>query len=269
MGFLSKTINKSHNGISREIGYFLDIQSEVKSFALREDDKNVVDIDGSVEILPSMLKGGELPFKIGKLTGDFICYCKEFKQSVIPEHVGGNIMFKNRLLGENTIRTKFKIGDSVVFLAKDRPRYGSVKEIIINIAYDEAMEIKEDISYEINIQGKFVVPEKDAFASTEEMRSRMLQKTNGIPKNSYFKFNIQHTLGDEVWMIWEDKIVNRPIAAIDIKVRESSIEESIIEDSIMEDKGYSVFPTYKVKIDGELHPIKIFWDSQKACLEAL
>lgn len=259
MGFVGKAIQKSRIGMSREMGYFLDIQSEVKSFTLRENDKNLVDIDGSVEILPSMLKHGELPFKIGKLTGDFIFYCKEFKQSVIPEQVGGNIIFKNRLLGENTIRTKFKIGDSVTFLAKDCPRTGSVKEIIINIAYDEAMEIKEDISYEINRQGTFVVNEKDTYASTAEMRSRMFQKDKEISKKSYFKFNIRHTLGDEVWLIKEDKILNLPIVAVEIRVKEP----------IMDDKDYSVSSTYKVKIDGELYPIKIFWDSQKACLEAL
>lgn len=260
MGFLSKTYSKICNGMTREMEYFFEIQSQVKSFSLREDDKSIVDIDGSVEIFPSMLRRGELPFKIGKVTGDFICYCREFKQSIIPEHVSGNIIFKNHLLGENTIRTKFKIGDSVVFLAKDLPRTGSVKEIKINIAYDEAMEIKEDITYVINDNGTFVVNEKNVFSSREEMRARMLQKYEEIPPKTCFKYNIQYTLGDEVWLVKEDRILNIPIAAVEIRVKESVLDE---------DKHYRVSAIYKVKIDGELQPIKIFWDSKRACVEAL
>ena len=68
--------------------------------------QEVWNIVGSLEIKPENLNDGKLPFKIGVLTGDMILYTRDYDESIIPNQLGGEIIFKdNELIEEKNSET--------------------------------------------------------------------------------------------------------------------------------------------------------------------
>ena len=100
MGLISKTINRSKTGDVRKeddrtimIDDFFAGQKEVVRYEITDSKDWVVNVEGSIHLHESDLDNGELFFKIGKLTGNLYCHCKHLKQSVIPDELGGEIVF--------------------------------------------------------------------------------------------------------------------------------------------------------------------------------
>lgn len=59
------------------------------------NEQEIWNIVGSLEVKPEDLVDGKLPFKIGTLSGDLILYIRECDESIIPEKLGGKIIFKD------------------------------------------------------------------------------------------------------------------------------------------------------------------------------
>ena len=58
------------------------------------DGQDVLNIVGSLEIRPEFLNEGKLPVKIGNLSGDLILYTRDYDESILPNQMGGDIIFK-------------------------------------------------------------------------------------------------------------------------------------------------------------------------------
>ena len=207
---------------------FLAKQPNKVPYEIRnKDDKEwVVDFDGSIEIRDSDLENGNLLFKIGRLTGDLICYCRHIKPSLIPEELGGEIIFKHHLLGDRTKKTRFKINDKVWFLSKNEPTNKKVKQIIITSSYTDDLTIADNIQYVFGIQyvaGDYVeetVNESETFASAEELKERLSnphgscchQPDRLIKTTSY-------AVGDEVWFMKDNQPMRKTIQGVEIIVK--------------------------------------------------
>lgn len=68
--------------------------------------QEVWNIVGSLEVKSEDLVEGKLPVKIGVLTGDMILYTRDYDESIIPNQLGGEIIFKdNELIEEKNGET--------------------------------------------------------------------------------------------------------------------------------------------------------------------
>ena len=100
MGLWIKSMLRSTNGSVRKeddrtkmIDEFFVNQKDVVRYEIVDPNEWLVDVEGSVYLHDDDLTNGELFFKIGKLTGNLYCYCRHFKQSVIPDELSGEIVF--------------------------------------------------------------------------------------------------------------------------------------------------------------------------------
>ena len=100
MGLWNKSINRSNEGTIRleddktnQITEFFSNQQDVALYEIIEKQNWIVNVEGSIHLDEYDLDNGELFFKIGKLTGNLYCHCKHFKQSVVPNELGGEIVF--------------------------------------------------------------------------------------------------------------------------------------------------------------------------------
>ena len=244
MGFMSRTLFRIKYGRAFD---WIKMQSGVKSVSIRKDDEKIVDIEGSVEIYPSMLKDGELPFKIGKLTGDFICYCREFQQSIIPDEIEGKIVFRNQLLGSNTVTTKFGIGDRIYFISENEMESDIIKEIQYRIFYADKMRIEKEGNYMVMRLDDTRIKESDAFSSPEELQNSILKGEN--VKRSGYTHEIKYSVGDEVWFLKSGRIYCDIISEVEIEVKEVEEEGQTSKEESNCKPVSKTSVVYKVDID--------------------
>lgn len=100
MTLWSKNIKRSKEGSVRIeddrtkiIEDFLSLQESIIRYEIVDKQNWVVNLEGSLHLYENDLTNGELFFKIGSLTGNLYCHCKHLKQSVIPNELGGEIVF--------------------------------------------------------------------------------------------------------------------------------------------------------------------------------
>lgn len=100
MGFINKTLKRTRNGEIRLeedrkgiIGDFFSNQDDTKSHHIVDEENWIVDIDGDVHVYAEDLVDGELPFKIGKLSGNLYTHVRNFKPGLIPFDMDGEIIF--------------------------------------------------------------------------------------------------------------------------------------------------------------------------------
>lgn len=258
MGLWSKVIEEARQGknLSSHLEYFLEMQSKVKSFSVRKDQSEILDIDGSVEIYPSMLSKGKLAFNIGKVTGDFISFCPQLDQSVFPEQLEGKIIFRNALLGPIRYKFRFKVGETVLCFNKNIFTHVEVKEINISSFYDEKMRIETSVTYKLGypaIERK----EIEIFQTDEEMKERFEKSSLNLSSKNPHSVDVKYPIGYNAWFINKDKPTSQFISRIDIKMTDEAVINQV--------------ETYFVKIDNEeiaLRETDIF-DSKNALLEGI
>ena len=256
MGLWSNGLERAQQkNISKDLEYFLEIQTKVKSFSVRNDKSEIVDIEGSVEIYPEMLRDGKLAFKIGKVTGDFICCCQQIDNSVFPEHLEGRIIFRNELLGTTQFKIRFNIGETVYFFDKNRLTHGIVKEINISSCYDKDMKIATVVKYNLGYQG-IEKKEDEIFKSPEEMMQRF-EKSDEITSKHFYSVEVKYNLGYKAWFMNNDLPTSQFITVIDI----SMTDESVISKTVI----------YSVNMGNEKIALKEtdIYDSKIALLAAL
>lgn len=101
MSLWSKGIERSKTGNVRKeddktnmIDEFFANQTDVKSYEVTDDKNWTVNVDGSIHLYEDDLdSNGELFFKIDKLSENMYCHCRCFDRSVVPNEVGGKIVF--------------------------------------------------------------------------------------------------------------------------------------------------------------------------------
>lgn len=243
--------------MSKDLEYFLEMQTAVKSFNVRDAQSAIVDIEGSVELYPSMLRDGKLAFKIGRVSGDFICHCTQFHPSVLPEETGGNIVFRNYLIGNTSFRYRFNLGNTVHYIYKNCPTHGTVKEITISSHYNEDMAIETEVIYKIGYQA-LEFKEQDVFISGKEMQELLdSQFGSNVPYDNGHSIDTKYPVGYEAWFLYNNRPSHQFISGIEIKIVEGEV--------------LNVTTTYMVKIDGE--SVKLLetdiYDSKTALLVAI
>lgn len=243
--------------MSKDLEYFLEMQTSVKSFTVRETQSEIVDIEGTVELYPSMLKDEKLAFKLGRISGDFICFCSQFHPSVLPEEISGNIVFRNSLIGTLRFPYRFKIGDKVFYIHKNKLTHGLVKGITISSNYNELMEIKTDVIYKIGYQG-LEFREEEIFISGEEMQELLgVQSRSNALYDKTQSIDTKYPVGYEAWFLYNNRPSHQFISGIEIK--------------IVEGEMLNINTIYKVRIEGvnvDLLETDIY-DSKTALLAAL
>lgn len=224
-------------------------------FKIQDDDETTVDVEGSLEIRPTDLSHGELPFKIGRLSGDLILYCRDFKPSVLPSEIRGNIIFRNHLLGANTFTSKFGIGDDVIYLSKNKVANGIVKKLIIRSSYTQNWHIETSVTYYLGVS-ETRVDESAAFASYEDLSHHILNpgcilSAPATPNT----FHTKYALGDEAWFVNDNAVMNRTIVGLEITVDDSELLNKYV--------------SYIVKVGDETLNLKDtqIWDSRRALAE--
>ena len=100
MGIWGSTLKRSNTGeLRREDDltniikeFFLNNQQQVSSYEIHmpgaPGEDWIVDVDGSLRIDDS-----DLPFKIGKLTGDLICTRRRLDSNILPDELLGSVIF--------------------------------------------------------------------------------------------------------------------------------------------------------------------------------
>lgn len=71
---------------------FFALQSGVVSYDIVDKTEWTVNVEGSIHLDQSDLDEGELFFKIGRLSGNLYFHGEYFKQSVVPDELGGSII---------------------------------------------------------------------------------------------------------------------------------------------------------------------------------
>ena len=179
--------------------------------------RTTAEVEGTLELRPSDLKNGELPFKIERLSGDLILYCRRFKPSVIPAQLGGDIIFRNRMLGENVVATKFNVGDVICYLDKNKPVHGTVKRVIIRSSYKDDWSVGTSVTYQVGLAESCRVEEPHAFGSIDEMRISLLA-AGCAPAPAGLVFSTKYAPGDEVWLVDEGKTQQKTVWGMKIEV---------------------------------------------------
>lgn len=102
MSLWKKGIERSKNGTKRyedvltpEILNILEGQTGLNEFRVTDCKGPILDIEGSIEIRNQDLEKGEMPFKIGKLSGDLILVGKgKYKKAILPVELEGDIIIE-------------------------------------------------------------------------------------------------------------------------------------------------------------------------------
>lgn len=174
MGFINKTLKRTRNGEIRLeedrkgiIGDFFSNQVDTKSHQIVDEENWIVDIDGDVHVYAEDLVDGELPFKIGKLSGNLYTHVRNFKPGLIPLDMDGEIIFvedeetKGGQSQSSADRDEDELGMGYL---REKPKpYNKVLNIIedaltecINNGYDIDIEaIKEKIQKEWDNRNKY------------------------------------------------------------------------------------------------------------------
>ena len=254
---MKKTERDNAVKMSKDLEYFLEMQTAVESFNVREAQSEIVDIEGSVELYPSMLRDGKLAFKIGRVSGDLICHCTQFHPSVLPEETGGNIVFRNNLIGSTSFPYRFYLGNTVHYIHDNRPTHGTVKGISISSHYNEDMMIGTEVTYKIGYQA-LEFKEQDVFISGKEMQELLdAQSGSNALYDKAHSIVTKYPVGYEAWFFYNNRPSHHFISGIEIKIVEGEV--------------LNVTTAYMVKIDGE--SVKLLetdiYDSKTALLAAI
>lgn len=198
MEFCSKGIKNSKTGGFTK---FIDKQPYEVKYTAVDCEHNIFDITGNIEIKQSDLHNGELGFKINKLDGDLILFCREFKPSIIPAEITGEIRFRNPRLGNYTKTTRYKIGDFVYYVKDNKIANGHITKITLASFINEAGDIEEDLTYYAGKQ-EFYLKESDIFNSRENVKKN-LEGIKDIPVSDKVgeKYTCRYAEGDKVWIM--------------------------------------------------------------------
>lgn len=199
MGLWSKGLERAQSG-DGFLEFIENQPNEVKYTAIDEE-HNIFDITGNVEIKQSDLKNGELKFKINKLDGDLILFCREFKPSIIPAEITGEILFRNPRLGNYTKTTRYKIGDAVYYIKNNKIKHGRIFKILLSSFINDKGDIEENLSYFVGKE-ESTLNESDIFTSIENVKKH-LEGNKDIPVSgkSGEKYTCRYAEGDKVWIM--------------------------------------------------------------------
>ena len=168
MGLISKTINRSNAGTVRKeddrakmIEDFFAGQKDVVRYEITDSKEWVVIVEGSIHLHESDIDNGELFFKLGKLTGNLYCHCKHLKQSVIPNELGGEIVFvpnEEELWKNNGTNADIESALSMGFNVKKDPTAESLERDLMKVLRDSISfgipldidKIKAEVETQIN-----------------------------------------------------------------------------------------------------------------------
>lgn len=79
--------------LTKPIDDFFANQKEVESYKITDRQKGIVAIVGSIHLDQSNLDNGQLFFKISSMTGNLFFHGRFFHPSVVPDEMGGEIIF--------------------------------------------------------------------------------------------------------------------------------------------------------------------------------
>lgn len=200
-------IRKEDEALEREIynsiDEFLSNQKEKISYEIIDLNNPIVNIDGNLHLNQSDLEDGKLFFKIGKLTGDLYFYGKSMSPSVVPDEMGGYIIFvpdEEELYSRRTNKGNSEVdGLQMGYLSrtpksqdKVNKKLEEVLTEIISQGYDLDIEkIKKKLEEEWN--------NKNSYALTMEATPHMSRsKTPKVTDNYDVEFYINDPSGKKL-----------------------------------------------------------------------
>ena len=171
MGIWGSTLKRSNTGeLRREDDltniikeFFLNNQQQVSSYEIHmpgaPGEDWIVDVDGSLRIDDS-----DLPFKIGKLTGDLICTRRRLDSNILPDELLGSVIFvenendnarsQNATAGNGVSNSE----DPTMGLLRTRATTQQEKKELKNKCERKLIDVLDDIDYhEIEIDVEEII----------------------------------------------------------------------------------------------------------------
>lgn len=180
---------------------FIENQPCEVKYTTVDKGNNVFDIEGNLVIRQTDLHDGALKFKINKLDGDLILYCREFKPSIIPAVISGEILFRNPRVGNYTKTTRYKIGEAVYYIKDNKINRDLITKIILSSFINDKGDIEEDLTYYAG-KPEYPLKESGIFTSREEVKLYLKEnKIKSISGKVGEKYTCQLTEGDKVWIM--------------------------------------------------------------------
>ena len=207
MGIWGSTLKRSNTGeLRREDDltniikeFFLNNQQQVSSYEIHmpgaPGEDWIVDVDGSLRIDDS-----DLPFKIGKLTGDLICTRRRLDSNILPDELLGSVIFvenendnarsQNATAGNGVSNSE----DPTMGLLRTKATTQQEKKELKNKCERKLIDVLDDIDYhELEIDVEEIIKtfrEKKAASKNIDYKLIIDIKGDIIKSNCYKRCDI-------------------------------------------------------------------------------